>query len=106
LVDIKKKIDVLEDKSFDMDCLIRTVNDTTRDIKYNDVPSNIYMKVQSLAEDNGVDEQELEWKIDEVREAVNKLESAIYNLVEPFEEKKRDIDNEKDELEWELEEIA
>lgn len=106
MVDIKKKIDILEDKSFDMDLVISRVNDTTRDIKYNDVPSNIYMKVQSLAEDNGVDEQELEWKIDEVREAVNKLESAIYNLVEPFEEKKRDIDNEKDELEWELEEIA
>ena len=103
---VENKIDVLEDKSFDMECIIRDVNDITKEIKYNDIPSNIYFKVQSLAEKNGVDEKELEWKIDEVREAVNKLESAIYGLVEPFEDKKRDLDNEKDELEWELEDTA
>ena len=103
---IEERIDLLDDRSFDMECVIRDVNSETKAIKYNDAPSNIYMKIQSLAEDNGIDEKELEWKIDEVREAVNKLKSAIYNLVEPFEDKKRDIDNEKDELEWELEDTA
>ena len=33
------------------------------------------------------------------------MESAIYDLVEPFEEKKRDFDNEKEELECDLEEL-
>ena len=103
---IKERIDVLEDKSFDMDCVISTVNSETKAIKYDDIPMNIYIKIQSLAEENGIDEKELEWKIDEVRDAVNKLESAIYDLVEPFEDKKRDIDNEKDELEYELEDVA
>jgi predicted nucleic acid-binding Zn-ribbon protein len=99
---IQKKIDLLDDKSFDLECVIRNVNDETSAILYNDVPMNIYIKIQSLAEENGIDAQELEWKIDEVREAVNKLESTIYSLVEPFEDKKRDLDNEKDELEWEV----
>ena len=40
----------------------------------------------------------------EVREKVNELESAIYDLVEPFEDALRDKDNEIDELEYELEE--
>tara|TARA_Y100000996_G_scaffold415349_2_gene409545 strand:- start:1907 stop:2227 length:321 start_codon:yes stop_codon:yes gene_type:complete len=99
-----EKINKLDDQSWDLNSVIGQVNDKTKEIKYNDVPMNIYIAVQSLAEDNGIDEQELEWKIDEVRRCVNKLESAIYDLVEPFEEKKRDIDNEKDDLEWELEE--
>ena len=100
------EIDRLDNKSFDMECVIRDVNSETKAIKYDDIPMNIYIKIQSLAEENGIDEKELEWKIDEVRDAVNKLESAIYDLVEPFEDKKRDIDNEKDELEYELEDVA
>jgi hypothetical protein len=100
------EIDRLDNKSFDMECVIRDVNSETKAIKYDDIPMNIYIKIQSLAEANGIDEKELEWKIDEVRDAVNKLESAIYDLVEPFEDKKRDIDNEKDELEYELEDVA
>ena len=58
-----------------------------------------------MLEEYGIKEDDLEWKIKEVRECVNKLESAIYDLVEPFEDKKRDIDNEKDEAEWDLEEL-
>ena len=42
-----------------------------------------------IAEDNNIDasdSSDLEWKIKEVREKVNELESAIYDLVEPFED--------------------
>jgi predicted nucleic acid-binding Zn-ribbon protein len=98
-----KKISELEDKVWDMESVISTVNSETKGIKYNDVPSNIYLAVMGLAEDNGIDEKELEWKIDEVRKCVNKLESAIYDLVEPFEDKKREISNEKEELEMDIE---
>ena len=65
------------------------------------------MKVQSIAEDQGMDvsdSSDLEWKIKEVREAVNALESALYDLVEPFEDALRDKNNEIDDLEFELEE--
>jgi len=104
LNEMNKKIDELDNKSWDMDLVIGKVNDKTKEIKYNDVPSNIYMAVENLAEENGIDMDDMEWKIKEVRECVNKLESAIYDLVEPFEEKKRDIDNKKEELECDLEE--
>ena len=97
------KLKELEDKAWDLSLLVDKVNDITKDIKYNDVPSSIYLKVQSLAEENGISEQEVEWKIDEVRSAVNALESAIYDLVEPFEDAKRDAEWKKDDLEMEIE---
>jgi len=99
-----KKLSELEDLKWDMEALVRRVNEKTRQIKYMDSPSEIYMKVESWAEDNGISEDDMEWKVKEVREAVNALESAIYDLVEPFEDKLRDIENEHDELEWEIEE--
>ena len=100
-----KKLNKLESLKWDLEALIGQVNDKTREIKYMDTPSEIYMKVESLAEENGIDSDDMEWKVKDVREKVNELESAIYELVEPFEEKLRDIENEYDELEWEIEEI-
>ena len=98
-----KKLSELEDLKWDMEALIRRVNEKTRQIKYMDSPSEIYMKVESWAEENGIDSDDMEWKVKDVREAVNKLESAIYELVEPFEDKLRDIENEYDELEMDIE---
>lgn len=95
------EIENLEAKMDWMELIIRKVTDKTNDIKYSDIPSNIYLEVQRLAEDTGIDLEELESKIDEIRECVNSLESAIYGLVEPFEDRKRDLDNEYDELEEE-----
>ena len=103
------KLDKLYDEKWELEAAVRKVNDETKVIKYNHVPSEIYMKVQSIAEDQGIDtsdSSDLEWKIKEVREAVNALESAIYNLVEPFEDALRDKDNEIDDLEFELEEAS
>ena len=98
-----KKLSELEDLKWDMEALIRRVNEKTRQIKYMDSPSEIYMKVESWAEENGIDSDDMEWKVKEVREKVNALESAIYELVEPFEDKLRSIENEHDELEMDIE---
>tara|TARA_B100001287_G_scaffold123686_1_gene104211 strand:+ start:1395 stop:1730 length:336 start_codon:yes stop_codon:yes gene_type:complete len=98
-----KKLSELEDLKWDMEALVRRVNEKTRQIKYMDTPSNIYMKVESWAEENGIDSDDMEWKVKEVREKVNALESAIYELVEPFEDKLRSIENEHDELEMDIE---
>ena len=101
------KLDKLYDEKWELEAAVRKVNDETKVIKYDNVPSDIYIKVQTIAEDQGMDvsdSSDLEWKIKEVREAVNALESAIYNLVEPFEDALRDKNNEIDDLEFELEE--
>ena len=100
------KLDKLYDEMWKLESAVRKVNDETKVIKYDNIPSEIYIKVQGIADDNGIDasdSSDLEWKIKEVREAVNKLESAIYDLVEPFEEALRDKGNEIDEIEWEIE---
>ena len=99
-----EKLDKLYDEKWELEAAVRKVNDETKVIKYNHVPSEIYMKVQSIAEDQGMDvsdSSDLEWKIKEVREAVNALESALYDLVEPFEDALRDKNNEIDDLEFE-----
>jgi len=88
-----------------VELITRKVQEKTNDIKYSVIPSDIYLEVQRLAEDTGIDLEELESKIDEIRECVNSLESAIYGLVEPFEDRKRDLNNEIYELEEELEEL-
>ena len=109
LIMSKEKLDKLYDEKWELEAAVRKVNDETKVIKYNHVPSEIYMKVQSIAEDQGMDvsdSSDLEWKIKEVREAVNALESALYDLVEPFEDALRDKNNEIDDLEFELEEAS
>ena len=101
------KLDKLYDEKWELEAAVRKVNDETKVIKYDNIPQEIYIKVMGIAEDNNIDvsdSSDLEWKIKEVREKVNELESAIYDLVEPFEDALRDKDNEIDELEYELEE--
>ena len=48
LNEINTKIDELDNKSWDMDLVIGRVNDKTKEIKYNDVHSNIYMEKENL----------------------------------------------------------
>ena len=67
-----EKLDKLYDEKWELEVVVRKVNDETKVIKYNHVPSEIYMKVQSIAEDQGMDvsdSSDLEWKIKEVRES-------------------------------------
>jgi|TARA_X000001036_G_C20188489_1_gene606465 hypothetical protein len=90
------KLDKIKD---DLSYLVGEVNDKTREIKYLDTPSNIYLAVEMLAEDNGVD---ISYEVDKVREKVNELESAIYELVTPFEDKAREAENAHDDLECEI----
>ena len=100
------KLDKLYDEKWELEAAVRKVNDETKVIKYDNIPQEIYIKVMGIAEDNGIDasdSSDLEWKIKEVREAVNALESAIYNLVEPFEDELRTVECDYDELEMDME---
>ena len=111
---LKTQINKWEEIVDNIDSAVRKVNEETKVIKYNDVPSNIYLAVEGIADTLGQKlsleksqelKKELEWKINEVREAVNNLESAMYNLVEPFEDMKRDAENKKDDFEYELDDL-
>lgn len=111
---LKTQINKWEEIVDNIDSAVRKVNEETKVIKYNDVPSNIYLTVEGIADDLGLKlsleksqelKKELEWKINEVREAVNNLESAMYNLVEPFEDMKRDAEWKKDDFESDLDDL-
>jgi len=102
LNEMKTKLQELEKLKDEADLLVSQVNDTTRDIKYMDMPTTICIAIEGLAEEKGID---VSYEVDEVREAVNKLESAIYNLVEPFEDKANDLETEYDELEMDIEDV-
>ena len=111
---LKTQINKWEEIVDNIDSAVHKVNEETKVIKYNDVPSDIYLAVEGIADALGQKlsleksqelKKELEWKINEVREAVNNLESAMYNLVEPFEDMKRDAENKKDDFEYELDDL-
>ena len=57
--------------------------------------------VSNIAEDNGIEMDE--YNINQVYQAKNKLESAIYQLEEDFEEAIRNISNKIEELEMGME---
>ena len=44
----------------------------------------------------------MSYEVDQVRQAVNTLESAVYELVTPFEDKLRDVEMEHDDLECDI----
>ena len=65
---------------------------------------DIMVEIQGFAEKLGIDPDELEYAENQVREAMNNLESAIYGLEEPFEDAIRALQNKIDDSE-ELDEV-
>tara|TARA_B100001113_G_scaffold266512_1_gene221334 strand:- start:243 stop:650 length:408 start_codon:yes stop_codon:yes gene_type:complete len=111
---LKSQINKWEEIVDKIDSAVRNVNDETKSIKYNEVPSNIYLAVEGIADTLGLQlsaeeskelKDDLKWKVNEVREAVNALESAIYELSEPFTDMKRSAENKKDDFEYELDDL-
>ena len=49
------KLDKLYDEKWELEAAVRKVNDETKVIKYDNIPSEIYIKVQGIADDNGID---------------------------------------------------
>ena len=49
-----EKLNELADKKWDFEAAVRKVNDETKVIKYDNIPSEIYLKVTNIAEELGV----------------------------------------------------
>jgi len=64
---------------------------------------DIMVQVQGFAEKLGIDPDELEYAENQVREAMNNLESAIYGLEEPFEDAIRTLQNRIDDARMDAE---
>ena len=70
----------------------------TSQYKYADMHTDIIMQMQRLAEKAGIDPKSLDYYIDEVMEKQRELESAIFNLEEPFEDAVREQQYKDDDL--------
>ena len=44
-----EKLNELADKQWDLEAAVRKVNDETKVIKYDNIPSEIYLKVTNIA---------------------------------------------------------
>jgi len=97
----QKVIDKLEDKKSDLELALSSAREITKTIKYADMHVEIVSKLGTLAEENGLELDSYDENA--VFQAKNKLESAIYQLEEVFEDAIRDVSNKIDELEMEME---
>ena len=86
----ERRLDALQDS-------IGSIRKATKGGKYlgSDV-IDIMVEIQGFAEKLGIDPDELEYAENQVREAMNNLESAIYGLEEPFEDAIRSSQNKID----------
>jgi hypothetical protein len=83
----------------------QAARDITKQIKYADSHMTIISELGSLAEKLGLDEKELDYYENQVFDAKNKLESAIYGMEEFFEDKYKEVANKIEEFEMDLEDL-
>ena len=72
------------EKLAQLEAAMKQAQQITRAIKYDDSTVEIIVKIQQLAQQSGIDPKSLKWAINDVYEAKNALESAVYGLDELF----------------------
>ncbi len=92
----------LEAKRDEMESALGKAREITRQIKYADTHMQIVTAIGSLADDLGIPESELDYYDRQVFDAKNRLESAIYEMEEVFEDRLRDLNNKVDDIQYDL----
>mgnify|MGYP003637303949 CR=1 FL=1 len=92
-----EKLKQLQDLERQLESALDSARDITRQIKYNDIPSDIIVDIESLA--NELDITYHSYQINDVWSALTNLESAVYNLEEIFEDALSDVRYKIEELE-------
>jgi hypothetical protein len=75
-----------EHRQAELEMALQKARQITKQIKYDDTATDIIVQIQMLAEKFNIDKDSLESAIDDVYNAKNQLESAVYGLDEVFEE--------------------
>jgi len=83
----------------------QSARDITKQIKYSDTHMTIINELGALAEKLGLDEKELDYYENQVFDAKNKLESAIYEMEEFFDDKYKEVAYKIEELEMDLQDL-
>jgi hypothetical protein len=90
----------MEDQLFELEYALTQARSLTKQIKYANTHMEVITEMSTLAEKFGL-ESELEYHEKAVFEAASALESAVYNLEEPFEDAVRALSNKIDDLDIE-----
>jgi len=81
------KVNVLsedENRLAQLEMALSQARQATKNIKYDNTVNDIIAEIQGLAQKYGMDAKSVKWAIDDVIEAKNNLESAVYGLEEVF----------------------
>lgn len=100
---IQQSVQQLQQQQYNLEAVINQVQQTTKAIKHDDTVHSIIVGIQQLAQKAGIDASELRYSENQALDAFNELESAIYGLEEAFTDKLRDVQNQIEELEYQLE---
>ena len=99
----KSKLSQLEKSLDTMESALGRARQATKLIKYENTSTEITVSLMGIADEVGIEERELDYYADKVREASNNLESKVYEMEEVFEERVRDLTNARDDLELDIE---
>ena len=102
---IQQEIEKLQPIADKLEFAQSEARDITKAIKYEQTTTDILVQLSGLADKLGIDEKELEYHERQVYDAKSRLESAIYEMEEVFEDKYRDVANKIEELEMDLEDL-
>ncbi len=95
LADLEKKKEIYRSA-------VEQARKITTEIKYDDTALLIVNRVQELAREVGISEQEIKWAIGDVMTKARELESAVYSLDDAFTDAYREISYKAEELEYEI----
>jgi hypothetical protein len=84
LAELQRKHQELQKKKDDTIAILRKAKEITKNIKYNDTVSDIIVGLTTLVEENKLDSKSFNIAVNDVRQANNALESAVYKLEEVF----------------------
>jgi DNA repair exonuclease SbcCD ATPase subunit len=91
--EIKKSIPELEKEMDTYQTILKKSQEITKSIKYDSIPSEIITEIKMLANQFNIPEEMFKDAIDEIFDARSNLESAVYGLEEPINDRIREIEN-------------
>lgn len=94
----------LTQKKDKAEMVLKKAKEITKAIKYSQDVSNIIVSLSELAEQNHINTEDFNRAVNEVNEANNALESAVYGLEEVFQEVIRNLGHQLDIVEDALDE--
>lgn len=102
---LNKEIDLAFNKLDEAECVLNRAKEITNAIKYADTAHIIISKLSTLADENGIDESEQDYYLDDIREKMQELQKACYNAEDIFGDVVSDLDCKHDDLNSDLHEL-